>query len=43
MRYAGFTIDLHMFDNKIILRIPVKNDKIDISKVKSKWFNVAVR
>lgn len=41
--YTGFTIDLHMFSNKIILRIPVKNDKIDIVKIKSKWFTVSLR
>jgi hypothetical protein len=42
--YTGFTIDLHVYGTqKIVLKIPVKNDKLDISKVRSNLFKVVLR
>jgi len=42
--YTGFTIDLHVYGpEKIVLRIPVKNDMFDIAKVRSTIFKVALR
>jgi hypothetical protein len=36
---SGFSIDLFLAgDDKLTIRLPVVRDKIDISKVKSKWF-----
>ncbi len=42
--FSNFTIDIYLTDDKsLMVKVPVKNDKLDISRMKSKYFTFSLR